>query len=89
MEFIDGEDLASLIRRIGHLTNDNPPMSLTGEARIYTTLDGRLRRLEIPPRTADALGSAEPPNWSALFSDAGLDISKFNPSNSPWKPFFY
>ena len=74
----------------GNTTSTDPPMRFSGEAQIQLDTEGRHRELTVLPSFVESTGtSASAPNWSVLFSEAGLDESEFTPSESPWKPLFY
>ena len=71
-------------------TLTDPPMRFSGEARIQLDTEGRLRELTVLPSLIESRDSpALAPNWSALFSEAALDESKFTPSETPWMSLFY
>ncbi|HMF10643.1 MAG TPA: serine/threonine-protein kinase [Thermoanaerobaculia bacterium] len=74
----------------GNGTFSDPPMRFSGEARIQLDTEGQLRELTVLPSSSEsASSSGSAPNWSVLFSEAGLDESEFTPSETPWTPFFY
>ena len=65
-------------------------MRFSGEARIQLDTEGRLRELTVLPSLVESTGSSDSaPNWSVLFSEAGLNESEFTPSETLWKPLFY
>ncbi len=73
----------------GNINAENPP--LTTPSMLSITLDGsgELRTLYIvPPRTEPEAPASGPANWSALFADAGLEISQFKVSPSNVVPPF-
>ena len=65
----------------------NPPLIDPGMIRLETDLLGRLYLLEtVPPEIEDAHEPARPPDWSLLFSAAGLDPARFSPAPPQWTP---
>jgi hypothetical protein len=57
---------------------DDPSLSISGDVRIKLDTDGRLRDLEaIPPELESQSGVVSPPDWARVFTEAGLDISKW------------
>jgi len=77
-----------LIPGIIHEDNPKPYMSGTIDLRLDPL--GRLTYLEaLPPERDDASATAAqsaPPDWRALFTAAGLDITKFRPAPPVWAP---
>jgi serine/threonine-protein kinase len=69
----------------------DPDLSVTGEIRVEVNAQGQLRRFEALPPAADAPESSSAPQevWSVLFSEAGLDLSRFSPAEAPWRPFLH
>jgi serine/threonine-protein kinase len=67
------------------MTPDDPPLKDPGETLV--TLDGRgqLRSLTVVPRkevplsSPSSIGAPSAPDWTLLFSEAGLDITAFKP----------
>ncbi len=66
--------------------NESPPPTISGMAYVELEPDGKLRRLEaVPPQKLDAAAAAlSSPDWSALFSAAGLDMTQFKPTEPLW-----
>ena len=72
------------------VTSYDPPVSYSGESLVY--LDGRGRLLYlavIPPQVDESPGSVQAPDWSVLFREAGLDLSKWVPVQPTWTPQLY
>jgi serine/threonine-protein kinase len=68
----------------------NPPLTTRGEALVYLDGVGRLIYLEaVPERRADPTDPPPGPEWSRLFSDAGLDINDWLPARPLWAPKQY
>jgi serine/threonine-protein kinase len=68
----------------------NPPAIDPGMILLETDLQGRLYLLEaVPPKIEageDAQEAAHAPDWSLLFSAAGLDAARFSPTQPRWTP---
>jgi hypothetical protein len=64
-------------------------MVFTGEALIQYNREGRLRDLTVLPTATKSTAQPAVPDWSRLFSEAGLNAADFTPSQSPWKPFYF
>ncbi|HEX3227717.1 MAG TPA: protein kinase [Pyrinomonadaceae bacterium] len=66
--------------------NDPPP---TGPGMTYVALDTRGRLINfsrVPPQLNTPAMPADTPDWALLFNAAGLDISRFTPSEAQWNP---
>jgi serine/threonine-protein kinase len=67
-----------------------PPQDVSGMATVMLDPQGLLLRLEIvPPQMEEIAGAAPPPDWSLLFSEAGLDPRNFTSVPSTWTPPMY
>ncbi|MGA3043082.1 MAG: protein kinase, partial [Bryobacteraceae bacterium] len=69
----------------------NPPLVDPGMILLETDLQGRLYLLEtVPPEVEDSVkdsqASTNTPDWSSLFSAAGLDPARFSPTPPRWTP---
>jgi serine/threonine-protein kinase len=65
----------------------DPPPDVTNMASVILDPQGRLLRFEgVPPQIAEAGAGATPPDWSGLFTEAGLDMARFNKTQSIWVP---
>jgi len=68
----------------------NPALVDPGMILLETDLLGRLHLLEtVPPQiedVEDTREAAHPPDWSPLFSAAGLDPARFSPTTPQWTP---
>ncbi|HSK72603.1 MAG TPA: serine/threonine-protein kinase [Pyrinomonadaceae bacterium] len=75
-------------KQSANVTESDPPLTAANMANIK--LDGRGRLVEfvaVPPPTDSASNSNKSaPGWNALFTEAGLDISKFNETEPRWTP---
>lgn len=82
--------LPYLVYGTAGVTNQDPPLRWPGEIRLRLDGTGRLWSLEaIPPELDSSLTRAVIPDWALLFSEAGLDISKWRPATPQWNPNFY
>jgi len=75
------------------VSDSNPPLIDPGTILLETDLRGRLYLLEaVPPQiedvheAQDTPKTAHPPDWSSLFSAAGLDPARFSPTLPRWTP---
>lgn len=69
----------------------NPALVDPGMMLLETDLLGRLYLLEtVPPEVEDGVEDSKetvhPPDWSSLFSAAGLDPARFSPASPRWTP---
>jgi serine/threonine-protein kinase len=63
--------------------------SPVGPGMIGLSLDpqGRLIQFDaVPPQVEEKQDSSDPPDWMSLFAAAGLDASRFTPSEPRWVP---
>ncbi len=71
----------------GNVTASDPPMELSGMVNVMVDGRGRLRFFSaVAPQFEDAVTAAPPPDWTALFTEAGLDINAFRPAEPKWTP---
>jgi len=74
----------------GVITPWEPPSDVTGMISVFLDSQGRLLLFKrIPPEYDPPTGSSPPPDWSPLFSAAGLDLSKFTPATPEWSDLLY
>lgn len=69
----------------------NPPLTVASMTNVSLDPRGRLVAFErLPPQLED-VSEARPAstNWSPLFVAAGLDQTKFTPTQSTWVPLMY
>ena len=72
------------------VTRNDPPVGISGESIIGLDGRGRLTHLEvIPPQVDESSGTAQAPDWSVLFREAGLDPSKWIAAEPIWTPPLY
>ena len=68
----------------------DPPPSVAGMVGMELDPLGRLIRFEAVPSSAIIPAAADrPPDWEALFAEAGLDRAAFASSEPRWLPPFY
>jgi len=68
----------------------DPPLSFSGEVFVRLDTEGRLRMLRaISPAVDSAGGQTDAPDWTALFTSAGLDIASWVPTEPQWNPESY
>ena len=69
---------------------NDPPMQYPGEVALKLDGEGRLRTFQaIPPSVDPPSGSPSTPDWTTLFSEAGLDESRWTPIEPQWNPPSY
>jgi len=72
------------------VSETNPPLIDPGTILLETDLQGRLYLLETVPAQVEAVEdtqeAAHPPDWTLLFSAAGLDAAHFSPTTPQWTP---
>lgn len=68
----------------------NPPSDVAGMTSVYLDPRGRLVRFErVPPQIEESGAPSTTTDWSRLFAAAGLDQSKFTPTQPKWVPLLY
>ncbi|HET7840807.1 MAG TPA: serine/threonine-protein kinase, partial [Terriglobia bacterium] len=71
----------------GVVTRNDPPALISGMVLAELDAQGRLHRFEaVPPQVEESKAPAPAPDWGALFSAAGLDITAFGPAEPKWAP---
>src|SRR5438067_9744597 len=74
----------------GVITPWEPPSDVTGMTSVLRATHGRLLLFKrIPPDRDPPGGPSPPPDWSPLFSAAGLDPSKFTSATPEWSDLLY
>jgi hypothetical protein len=70
------------------VTPSDPPRTISGMAGVALDTRGRLVTFyAVPPHLNDQQPPTQPGHdWSPLFAEAGLDISKFRPVEPSWLP---
>ena len=86
---------------LGAVWMNDPPLEVSGETLVRLTPRGHLIQLVevppqiekqevgvqlIPPQGEKTVGIASPPEWTPLFSAAGLDQSKWTAALPTWTP---
>jgi serine/threonine-protein kinase len=66
----------------------DPPLEISGMARLQTDHEGRLQRLDFVPAQVEppAPAPSEPFDWSTLFRAAALDMNRFQTAEPQWTP---
>jgi hypothetical protein len=74
----------------GSVWTDDPPLEASGMTLVSLNPQGRLTELvAVPPQIDSPGGPGSSPNWGLLFSAAGLDASKWQPTEPTWTPPVY
>lgn len=68
------------------VTNLDPAYEVSGMATIKLDLQGRLLFFRGVPPQIEPHGRSPEPNWSVLFTEAGLEMSRFSPASPRWTP---
>jgi hypothetical protein len=72
---------------LGTVTQDDPPLDVSGMTTVVLDRSGRLVSLDaVPPQKDASPQASNPPDWGALFRLAGLDQSAFHPVAPEWLP---
>ncbi len=70
-----------------------PPLRISGMAKVILDPEGRLIELNIvPPQKDDSAGTPESSpstDWSVLFAEARLDMADFTQTDPTWNPAVY
>ena len=74
----------------GRVTSFDPPMDKVGMVSVVVDMRGRLVGFQaVPPQRDPPVSAAPPapaPDWSPLFSAAGLDTASFHSAAPEWTP---
>ena len=74
----------------GFVWTDDPPLDMSGMTLLRLNPLGRLTELiVVPPQVERSTSTAVSPDWTPLFSAAGLDPSKWQPAQPAWTPPIY
>jgi serine/threonine-protein kinase len=69
----------------GRILEDEPRPSISGMVTMRLDPQGRLTYLEVlPPEKESPPAQIPAPNWNALFTAAGLDMTKFQGAQPEW-----
>jgi predicted Ser/Thr protein kinase len=69
----------------GIIQEQDPESTKSGMIDVRLDPQGRLTYIEaVPPQKEDSPVQSSAPDWNALFTAAGLDISKFQPATPLW-----
>ena len=68
-----------------HVSQSDPPLDVPGMLYIRLDTEGRLAGFTaVPPARDESKGPWPAPDWSAMFSAAGLDPARFTPAEPEW-----
>ena len=68
----------------------NPPLDVAGMTNVTLDPRGRLVGFErVPPQIEESAPPSTKTDWSRLFAAAGLDQTKFTPTQPKWVPLLY
>ena len=68
----------------------NPPSDVAGMTNVTLDPRGRLVGFErVPPQIEESAAPSANTDWSRLFAAAGLDQTKFTPTQPKWVPLLY
>ena len=71
---------ALTIASLTSVSEEDPPPSMSGMAAVRLDPQGRLIAFEaVPPQVEGTPTASSPPDWSPLFTEAGLDPARFSP----------
>ena len=77
-------------RPSGMVWTDDPPLDVCGMTLVRLNPLGRLTQLiAVPPQAEKPEGATASPDWTPLFAAAGLDPSKWTPTQPAWTPPVY
>ncbi len=66
---------------------DDPPLAVSGMVSVTLDAKGRLQALEaVPVQFEKSPAPPNSPNWPALFTEAGLDFTRFSEAPAQWLP---
>ena len=68
---------------------DDPPLQAPGETRVVLDTQGRLWSMQAVPQPDAPSTATAATDWALLFSAAGLDYSKWTPTDSQTAPIFF
>jgi serine/threonine-protein kinase len=78
-----------VVETILPLEADNPPETVSGMVKVLLDMQGQLRLFSaVPPQREAAENRGQPaaPDWSRLFTEAGLNQANFQAVESTWVP---
>ncbi len=68
----------------------DPPLDLSGMRSVRYDMRGRLLELYVvTPQRETAVEEARAPDWASLFTEAGLDVTRFQPVTPEWTPPYF
>jgi hypothetical protein len=70
-----------------YIDEGDPPLRVPGDVFLSLDLHGRLRHVEVvPPADSYAQRSDQPVDWNRFFAIAGIDPTRFAPTEPDWIP---
>jgi eukaryotic-like serine/threonine-protein kinase len=74
----------------GSVWTNDPALDVYGMTLVELNPLGRLRHfITVPPQVEKPAGTVPTPDWTPLFSAAGLDTAKWSPAQPTWTPPVY
>ncbi len=71
----------------GYVSLADPPMDAPGMVSMILDPRGRLVEFQaVPPQMIPTQSAVAQPDWKSLFTEAGLDLTKFTTSSPQWTP---
>jgi serine/threonine-protein kinase len=67
----------------------DPPAEVAGEIALTLDTEGRLTSFMAVPNQTGLASNISPPDWTVLFSESGLDPSKWAPTEPERDPLFH
>ena len=84
-QYMVATDFHDFMLTPGIITDDDPAATLSGMINLALDPQGRLTFFQAIPPQLEANGTqAQPADWSALFREAGLDMSQLKPTDPLW-----
>ncbi len=77
---------------LGGVRENDPPLDVSGMTRVRLTPRGHLTQLVVVPVQVEKpteTAAAFSPDWTSLFSAAGLESSRWTPDQPTWTPPVY
>ena len=75
------------VNDLGAVSMDDPPIDVTGMTVVVTDMSGRLVKFQaVPPQVDASTATPAAPDWTTLFTLAGLNLATFQPATPTWLP---
>ncbi len=75
---------AQVARNGGWIKTDDPPMIVSGMINVQLDSQGRLIKFRAVPPRKDESRETSVPDWSTIFTAAGLDLARFTTTEPQW-----